>query len=106
MEIARTEEILTAHNNVVAIYVNPKNTQETRSHIQRMFATLDDMVSDLAEGTANIVSYVKMRSMPNALMMLKAYTLYDMIKEQFDKNNFYQISNDDITHDMLVKKNS
>ncbi len=106
MEIASIEDVLTAYNNVVAIYMNPKNTQETRSHIQRVFATLDDMVSDLAEGTANIVSYVKMRSMPNAQLMLKAYTLYDMLKEQLDKNNFYQISNDDITHDMLVKKNS
>ena len=75
--------------------MNPKNTQETRTHIQRIFATLDDMVIDLAEGTANIVSYVKMRSMPNAQLMLKAYTLYDIIKEQFDRGNFYQISNDD-----------
>ncbi len=33
-----------------------------------------------------------MRSMPNAQLILTAYTLYDMIKEQFDKNNFYQIS--------------
>ena len=45
-----------------------------------------------------------MRSMPNAQLILKAYTLYDMIKEQFDKNNFYQISNDDIKHDLQVKK--
>ncbi len=97
MEIAQTEEILTAYDNVVAIYMNPKNTQETRSHIQRMLATLDDMVSDL-------VSYVKMLSMSNAQLMLKAYTLYDMIKEQFDKNNFYQISNDDIKHDLQVKR--
>ena len=104
MDIAQMEEARTAYNNVVAIYMNPKNTQEARSHIQRMFATLDDMVSDLAEGTANIVSYVKMRSMPNAQLMLKAYTLYDMIKEQFDKNKFYQISNDDIKHDLQVKK--
>ncbi len=58
MEIARKEDIITAYNNVVAIYMNPKNTQETRSHIQRMFATLDDMVSNLAKGTANIVSYM------------------------------------------------
>ena len=71
MEIAQVEEILTAYNNVVGIYMNPKNTQETRSHIQRIFATLDDMVSDLAAGTANIVSYVKMRSMPNAQLMSK-----------------------------------
>ena len=104
MDIAQTEEIFTAHSNVVAIYMNPKNTQETRSHIQRMFATLDDMVSDLAEGTSNIVSYVKTRSMPNAQLILKAYTLYEMIKEQFDKNNFYQMSNDDIKRDLQVKR--
>ncbi len=104
MDIAQIEEVLTAYNSVVAIYMNPKNTQETRSHIQRMFATLDDMVNDLAEGTLNIVSYVKMRSMPNAQLILKAYTLYDMIKEQFDKNNFYQISNDDIKHDLQLKR--
>ena len=104
MDIAQIEEVLTAYNSVVAIYMNPKNTQETRSQIQRIFATLDDMVSDLAEGTANIVSYVKMRSMPNAQLVLKAYTLYDMIKEQFDKNNFYQISNDDVKHELQVKK--
>ncbi len=84
--------------------MNPKNTQETRSHIQRIFATLDDMVSDLADGTANIVSYGKMRSMPNAQLTLNAYTLYDMIKEQLDKNNFYQISNDDIKHDLQAQK--
>ncbi len=89
MEIAQTAEILTAYNNVVATCVNPKNTQETSSHIQRIFATLDDMVSDLAKGTANIASYVKMRSMQNAQLMLKAYTLYDMIKEQLRANNVY-----------------
>ncbi len=88
MEAAQTEEILTAYNNAVAIYMNPKNTQEMRSHIQRIFATLDVMVSDLAEGTANIVSCVKMRSMPNAQLMLKGYALCDITKEQFDKNNF------------------
>ena len=73
MEIVQTKEILTAYNNFVAIYMNPKNTQETRSHIQRIFATVDDMVSDSAEGTANIVSYVKMRSLPNAQLTLKAF---------------------------------
>ncbi len=61
MDIAQIEEVLTAYNNVVAIYMNPKNTQETR-YIQRIFATLDDMVSDLAEGTANIASYLLFRS--------------------------------------------
>ena len=45
-----------------------------------------------------------MRSMPNAQLIPKAYTLYDIIKEQFDKNNFYQISNDDIKHDLQLKR--
>ena len=65
VNIAQIEEVLTAYNNVVAIYMNPKNTQETRSHIQRIFATLDDMVSDLAKGTSNIASYVNQCQTPS-----------------------------------------
>ena len=36
VELGQTEDVTLAYNNVVSVYLNPRNTQETKTYIRRL----------------------------------------------------------------------
>ena len=44
MDLAHAEELLAAYNSVVAIYLNPRNTQETKSCTSRILTAFEGQV--------------------------------------------------------------
>ena len=47
-EIAQTEDVIAAYNNVVSVYLNLRNTQETKTHIRRIRVAFEEVISNIA----------------------------------------------------------
>ena len=47
VELAQTEDVILAYNNVVSIYLNPRNTQEAKTYIRRLLIAFEDIVKSI-----------------------------------------------------------
>ena len=48
VELAQTEDVMVAYNNVVSVYLNPRNTQETKTRIRRLLIAFEEIVRSIA----------------------------------------------------------
>ena len=89
LELGQTEAIRTAYNNSVSIYLNPRNTQETRAYIKRTLISLESYIMEIAIIINNILEYMKNNNMTNNINLLaRAYALYSIILVQFNEGVF------------------
>ena len=59
VELAQTEDVILAYNNVVSIYLNPRNTPETKTYIRRLLIAVEQMVSNIANNLLEIIDNIK-----------------------------------------------
>ena len=103
VELGQTEDVIAAYNNVVSIYLNPRNTQETKSYIRRILIAFEEMVHNIAINVFEIIGHIKItRKQDHINLMIYALTLYKIILEQMDKGVFHIITNTDMKHDFSV----
>jgi hypothetical protein len=102
IELSQVETIKTAYNNIVSIYLNPRNTQETRTHIKRILISFENYIINIINGLADIIVYMRANNSGHIDSVIRAYTLYEIILTQFEKGNFYKISDENIKHDLAI----
>ena len=76
MDLAHAEELLAAYNSVVTIYLNPRNTQETKSYISRILTAFEGQVQALVNHTAAIIANMRRMNRPHLASMLYAPSLF------------------------------
>ena len=104
IELSQTEDVLMAYNDVVRLYLNPRNTQETKSHISRIIVSFEDMISDIVQIINSIVKHLyDNKKLLHFNQLVYALTLYQIIQEQLSKNRFYIIYVNDIKHDYEIR---
>ena len=59
IDLAHTEEVISAYNAVVTIYLNPRNTQETRSYISQILTSFEGKVSEIHDNMQDIIANMK-----------------------------------------------
>ena len=73
-----------AYNNVVSIYLNPRNTAETKSYISRIIVTFEDMVNDIVRINDEIIKNLRNNNKISHInQIIYAKTLYYQKKNQF-----------------------
>ena len=90
------------YNSTVSIYLNPRNTQETKTHIKRILISLEDYIWGIINGLSEIIGRLKASRSINLDSVMRAYTLYEIILTQFNKGIFYKISDETINHDLAI----
>ena len=104
IELSQTEDVLMAYNDVVRLYLNPRNTQETKRHISRIIVSLEDMISDIVQIINSIVKHLyDNKKLTHTYQLVYALTLYQIIQDQLSKGKFYIIHINDIKHDYDIK---
>ena len=91
MDLAHAEELLAAYNSVVTIYLNPRNTQETKSYISRILTAFEGQVQALVNHTAAIIANMRARNRPHVDSMVYAQSLFTLISDQLNTGNFHII---------------
>ena len=93
IELSQTEDVLMAYSNVISLYLNPRSTQETKSHISRIIVSFEDMISDIVQIISSIVKhlYDDKKKLLHFNQLVYALTLYQIIQEQLSKCRFYII---------------
>lgn len=99
IELGQTEEIRTAYNNVVSIYLNPSNTQETKTQIKRILISFEDYIISIINNYVDIIQYMKTNRIPKVEIIIHAFTLYEIILSQFEHGNFFRIMEEDLKVD-------
>ena len=102
LELSQIEMIKNAYNTIVSIYLNSRNTQDTRTHIKRILISFEDYILDIINGLSEIIARLKASRSISLDSMIRAYTLYEIILSQFDKGIFYKITDEAINHDLAI----
>ena len=103
IELGQTEEVMQAYNNVVSVFLNPRNTQQTRNQIKNILISFEVYITSIINILSDIIGYMKgNRENNNIFVLVYAYTLYEIILKQFDDNHFYKITDDDMKHDYVI----
>ena len=85
LELSQIETIKSAYNTIVSIYLNPRNTQETRTHIKRILISFEDYIWDITSGLSEIISRLKASRSVHLDSMIRTYALYEIILSQLNK---------------------
>ena len=105
VEIAQTEDVIHAYNNVVSVYLNPRNTQETKTYIRRLLIAFEDIGKSIGINIFEIIGRIKIsRKQDHINLMLYALTLYKIIGEQMNTGIFHIITNTDMKHDFNINQ--
>ena len=103
IETAQTEDVISAYNKVVSIYLNPRNTQETKSYIGRILIAFNEMVHNIAKNLFEILTNIKNRgSQEHIKLIIYSLTLYKIILEQLGTGVFHIITNTDMKHEFNI----
>lgn len=102
LEISQIETIKTAYNNIISIYLNPRNTQETKTYIKRILISFENYIIDISNGIGDIIAYIRSENSGHLDALVRAYTLYEIILSQFAKGIFYKITDENIKHDFEI----
>ena len=103
VELAQTEDVILAYNNVVSIYLNPRNTPETKSYIRRLLIAFEEIVKSIGINIFEIIGRIKIsRKQDHINLMLYALTLYKIIGEQMNTGIFHIITNTDMKHEFNI----
>ena len=103
VELAQTEDVIASYNNVVSVYLNPRNTQETKTYIRRMLVTFEDMVRNISINVFEIIGRIKIsRKQEHINLMIYALTLYKIILEQMNTGVFHIIAITDMKHNFSI----
>ena len=83
--------------------LNPSNTPQTRSQILNSIETFKSMFIKMKQGFRTIFDKLYIEDKPDLykkffVKSLRSYVLYDILEEQFKKNNFYAISELSLIH--------
>ena len=105
VELAQTEDVILAYNNVVSIYLNPRNTPETKTYIRRLLIAFEEIVRSIGINIFEIIGRIKIsRKQDHINLMLYALTLYKIIGEQMNTGIFHIITNTDMKHDFNINQ--
>ena len=86
IELSQTEDVLMAYNDVVRLYLNPRNTQETKSHISKIIVLFEDMINEIVQIINSIVRHLfENKQLTHTYQLVYALTLYQIIQEQLSK---------------------
>ena len=103
IETAQTEDVISAYNKVVSIYLNPRNTQETKSYIGRILIAFNEMVHNIAKNLFEILTNIKNRgSQEHIKLIIYSLTLYKIILGQLETGVFHIITNTDMKHEFNI----
>ena len=64
IDLAHTEEVLAAFNAVVTVYLNPRNTQETKSYISQVLTSFEGKVSENHRSMQDIIAKYEAAATP------------------------------------------
>ena len=96
IDLAHTEEVLAAYNAVVTIYLNPRNTQETKSYISQILTSFEGKVSEIHDNMQGIIAELKQKRRPHVEPMIYAFSLFGLLLDQLSSNNFHVIYMSDL----------
>ena len=94
------------YNNIVGIFLNPRNTLETRNQIKRILMSFEDYVVAIINNISDIISYMKHNKKKDLPTVINAYSLYTIILSQLNKGVFYKITDADINRDVKMHMNT
>ena len=98
VDVAHVEEVVAAYNVVVGVYLNPQNTQETRSYILRMLVAFEPIVNRLSDNMRSIIGLMNTGGWPHRNLMIYAYAFYDILLQQLRSGNFHIVHMADIKY--------
>ena len=96
IDLAHTEEVISAYNAVVTIYLNPRNTQETRSYISQILTSFEGKVSEIHDNMQDIIANMKTLGRPHVASMIYAFSLFGLLRDQLANSNFHVIYMSDL----------
>ena len=96
IDLAHTEEVLAAYNAVVTVYLNPRNTQETKSYISQILTSFEGKVSEIHASMQGIIAGMKQQRRPHVESMIYALSLFGLILDQLASSNFHVIYMSDL----------
>jgi hypothetical protein len=99
IEISQIESVKNAYNNIILVFQNHRHTQETRSHIKRELVSLEHYIFDIINNLSDIISIMRAHNLKHIDIIIRAYTLYEIIIKQIQTNSFVKISDETIKHD-------
>jgi len=107
LEVSQIETIKSAYNSIVSVYLNPRNTQETKTYLKKALISLEHYIIEIVNKLRDIIGYTRWNKATPFNSLIRAFTLYEIILKQFDKGVFHVITDNDIKHDLEInmKKN-
>ena len=93
-EVCAIEEVLITYNKLAGLFVEPRNTQQTKIVIKDATNAMDDVVKEILYGLSRLMPSGRRK-------LLRAYNLYDTIKNQLQTGNIKPITEDDLNANVM-----
>jgi hypothetical protein len=100
LEVSQIESIKPAYNSIVSIYLNPRNTQETKTYLKRALISLEHYIIEIVNKLRDIIEDVRLNKATPLNSLIRAFTLYEIILKQVDNGVLHVISDNGIKHEL------
>ena len=98
--IGLTEDVIILYNKIISIYLNPANTQQTKTVILTAIIKIEENITEAESLLLNVLNSNATRNARIATLVFlpsrKAYIVYDLIASQLRSKRFIIISNQDL----------
>ena len=95
-----TEDVIILYNKIISIYLNPANTQQTKTVILTAIIKIEEYITEAESLLLNVLNSNATRNARIATLVflpsIKAYVIYDLIASQLRSKRFIIISNQDL----------
>ena len=97
VEVSHVEDVVAAYNATVTLYLNPRNTQQTRATIGRTFGEVEPLIQQIHGNLGEIIRGLRTpRELRFVNIVIYGYALYEIIQNQYASGNFHVIRPSDI----------
>ena len=98
--IGLTEDVIILYNKIISIYLNPANTQQTKTVILTAIIKIEENITEAESLLLNVLNSNATRNARIATLVflpsIKAYVVYDLIASQLRSKRFIIITNQDL----------
>ena len=78
LEVSQIETIKSAYNSIVSIYLNPRNTQETKTYLKRTLISFEHYIVEISNKLQGIIGYARWSEATPLNSLIRAFTLYEI----------------------------
>ena len=107
--IGVVEDVVVQYNKIISIYLNPANTQQTKTVILTAIMKIEGTVKAIGRLLLTVLNTAVTNAAGYRRVFqpcLKAYIVYDLIESQLRSGSFMIISNEDLERHMRKVVNS